>query len=57
MDRICIRVWVVFGNKVMSPGAGGVYQTQTVANILQFHGINNANVAVGMDLSNNAGLV
>jgi len=49
--------WVVFGNKVMSPGAGGVYQAQTVANILQFQGINNANVAVGMDMSNNAGMV
>lgn len=49
--------WVVFGNKVMSPGAGGVYQTQTVANILQFYGINNANVAVGMHTSNNAGMV
>ena len=49
--------WVVFGNMVMSPGAGGVYQAQTVANILQFRGINNANVAVGMDMSNNAGMV
>jgi len=49
--------WVIFGNKVMSPGVDGVYQTKTGANILQFHGIDNANVAVGMDLSNNAGLV
>ena len=49
--------WVVFGNKVMAPDAGGVYQVQTVANILQFHGINNANVAVGMDMSNGAGMV